>query len=110
MKGDTRLKATSTPLSAPISEPTAQATATASGMLPTVAVHQHGATDSGQRDHRADREIDAAEDHHLGHADRGDADRRRLAQHVEDIGRLQEGVGNRERRKEKTATSTTKIA
>ena len=61
------------------------------------AVHHQRAEHGADRDDAADRKIDAAEDHHEGDADRGDADRRRLAQEVGEVVELEEGVRDQRR-------------
>ena len=96
MNDDDRLKTTSRPLTAPSAAPTSERRGHGQRQVLRVAGHHHRAEHGRERDDGADRQVDAAEDHHQGGADRGDADRRRLAQDVAEVDRLEEGVGERD--------------
>ena len=84
------MKGTSRPyeMSTPLTRPTPMPTTSAVKIMPAGAVAlrgQRGAPDAGQRDDRADRQVDAAADDHEGHADRDHADRGGLLQDGEDV-------------------------
>nr|BFE75763.1 hypothetical protein GCM10020092_090640 [Actinoplanes digitatis] len=75
-------------MSTPLTRPTATPTTSAVKIMLSRAVALRGERrrpDAGERDDRADREVDAAADDHEGHPDGHDADRRGLLEDREDV-------------------------
>ena len=92
MKARSRRYPINTPLTAPSSAPTDKRGGDHGGHRPGEHVEQVERTEVGEREHRSDRKVDAADDDDQRHAQRDEADFSGLARGIREARRRQEMV------------------